>query len=204
MIYINKQSYDSQEVKKFERQSEVISEWDDLSNYIKKDLRSLLLKEQHEKCAYCESEITLENSHIEHIYPQNSYPERRFSYDNVVLSCGKVGAGREYKVDHCGETKENYDPADGFISPIENKNCSECFSYTKDGRIQPNTKNRHTLNTIEKLQLNHPTLKDNRKNAMEPYCIEDITEDERVLLFEKIQDDPDIAYKSAILFILNN
>lgn len=52
-----------------------------------------LLKEQHYLCAYCEQEIDLETSRIEHIKPQSRYPDLQMDYFNMVICC--CGDARE-------------------------------------------------------------------------------------------------------------
>ncbi len=200
MRHIKKNTNDDT-IKHFEslRDRSPIPAWDNYNSKEKQKLRKILLDEQKSKCAYCESKITNDSSHIEHIYPQSKYEERRYAYKNVVLSCG----GDKTKTGHCGFKKGDYDPAEGFISPIEKK-CSSYFTYGYDGTIYPN-KNKNPKDyesaqtTIDKLNLNHPDLKDNRRNSIETWCNEEPKED----ILRTVQDNPNILYRTAILYVLN-
>ena len=55
----------------------------------KRQVRSLLLLNQHHQCAYCESPITDEgcSSHLDHIESQNDKETRRFDITNLVAAC---------------------------------------------------------------------------------------------------------------------
>jgi hypothetical protein len=49
--------------------------WKEL--HCKPDLRQHLRQEQQQLCAYCEGKLEDNNSHIEHIEPQEKNPQRR-------------------------------------------------------------------------------------------------------------------------------
>lgn len=58
--------------------------------YAHEDIKKQLLKETHEKCAYCESKFThIEPGDIEHIKPKNpnAHPELYVTWTNLTLSC---------------------------------------------------------------------------------------------------------------------
>ena len=92
------------------------------------NLRNILKEEQHGKCAYCESKLSSvrssdrgEHYHTEHIYPSSRYPTKEYCYDNLVLSCGQEDKATGERLKHCGSAKKNYDPKEGFISPLDEK-----------------------------------------------------------------------------------
>lgn len=59
-----------------------------LSRYRDPDIKSALLKETNEKCAYCESPLRhISYGDIEHITPKSSSPEKRFEWENLTLAC---------------------------------------------------------------------------------------------------------------------
>ena len=58
--------------------------------YAHKDIKEQLLKETHEKCAYCESKFShIEPGDIEHIKPKNpeAHPELYVTWTNLTMSC---------------------------------------------------------------------------------------------------------------------
>jgi uncharacterized protein (TIGR02646 family) len=59
--------------------------WNEL--HCKTELREHLRQEQHQLCAYCEGKLEDNNSHIEHIEPQQHNPQHRFDYQNLIASC---------------------------------------------------------------------------------------------------------------------
>ncbi|WP_391564527.1 HNH endonuclease [Sinorhizobium meliloti] len=60
----------------------------DLNRYNHPDIKSALLAETGEKCAYCESKIRhITYGDIEHIVPKRLAPEHRFKWDNLTIGC---------------------------------------------------------------------------------------------------------------------
>lgn len=59
------------------------------NGYNTKEVKNLLKRETHEKCAYCESKMLhVDYGDIEHIKPKHRNPFLRFDYKNLTLSCG--------------------------------------------------------------------------------------------------------------------
>jgi uncharacterized protein (TIGR02646 family) len=139
--------------------------WNDFSQTAEHgELRDCLIEEQQGMCCYCEVMISSKDSHIEHLKPKGSpsYRKEMFSYGNLLASC-------QYK-DSCVIRKFNwYEPE--MVSPLD-ENCADRFTYTSDGRIIPSDKqDKWAEETIEKLCLNCPRLKDRRRsiiNALDP------------------------------------
>ncbi len=125
-----------------------IENWKKFRDGKRKLKKYMMEREQKYICAYCETRIDLDNSHIEHIKPQslNKYQKEVFNYYNLVVSCN----GREYcnlffidsdykEFISCGHKKADNFDENLFISPIKEKNCSKFFVFDKEkGTILPN------------------------------------------------------------------
>jgi len=60
----------------------------DLNRYGHQDIKSVLLAETNEKCAYCESIFRhIYPGDVEHITPKRNGIEFRFAWDNLTISC---------------------------------------------------------------------------------------------------------------------
>ena len=157
MLKVNKKS-EPEEFTKYKSKNKIIN-WDSFTAEIKQVLKQYLLEEQENSCCpYCEIEINLENSQIEHIKPKDKFPKLLTEYDNLLACC------LERK--RCGNSKANkWDEL--FINPtIENP--EDYFEYDiKTGRIIPifkdSEKNKRTEYTIDLLNLNDNRLCDIRK-----------------------------------------
>lgn len=60
-----------------------------------------LRTEQHHLCCYCETAITAEDSHIEHMVPRRANPGHDYDYQNLAVSCDGG------TVEHCGRFKDD-------------------------------------------------------------------------------------------------
>lgn len=56
--------------------------------YNQKDVKAQLKKETQEKCAYCESRVTVvAHGDIEHVTPKSIEPEQTFEWENLTFAC---------------------------------------------------------------------------------------------------------------------
>lgn len=128
------------------------------------ELVDALLQEQGYLCAYCMRRIpcrdnaSSENHRIEHVLSRENHPDKRLSYNNMVICCpGHIGGD-----EHCDRKKGcrdvTFDLTDAhFIATI---------SYKFDGEIvSSNPQFNSEINEI--LNLNTPLLKANRKATWE-------------------------------------
>lgn len=128
-----------------------------------------LLDEQGYLCAYCEQQIDLRNSRIEHIKPQNSYPALQMDYSNMVVCC--CGDAREEDSQnnsnpflHCdnskGDTDISFSPTEEHIFPT--------LSYIyNEGAYHLHSNNSSFQRDInEVLNLNCPYLLEHRRRAI--------------------------------------
>ncbi len=96
-----------------------------------------LRQEQQFLCCYCETEIGITDSHIEHLVPRSIQNNRTYDYLNLATSCNG-GA-----VDHCGRFKDdhNRNPRYRYDSskfcPPHDANTCRLFSYLPNGDVIP-------------------------------------------------------------------
>lgn len=139
------------------------------------EVTQCLLSEQYGLCAYSEVRPDLlgVGTHIEHVEPKSSNPERTFDYSNLVLNALSSDDLKNINKKEAfgGHAKcSNYD-AELFISCLQ-INCAGFFIYLSNGKVEPN----HLLNPLEKdqaqytidlLNLNSPYLVVQRKNWLD-------------------------------------
>lgn len=120
--------------------------WKKFKNPCKRNTKeNILIKEQNFLCAYCEVQIDLDNSHIEHMEPQSTNKDKRFDYNNFIVSCnGKechLVENDEYSdtdIHSCGHKKENFFDDTKFLNPTVVTDISDYFMYDKEsGAIKP-------------------------------------------------------------------
>lgn len=140
--------------------------WKDFTSEseIKKLLKEALLEEQENSCCpYCEIEINLNDSQIEHIKPKDKFPELLIDYNNLIACC------LENK--RCGNSKANK-WNELFINPVV-ENPEAYFKYDiKTGKIISIFKDREKYEKAE-YTINLLNLNDNRLcNIRRKYILE--------------------------------
>ena len=98
--------------------------FDPQAQNLKQQVKKLLLSEQGYICCYCESRITEEKSHIEHLQPRSLFPTLKEEYSNLFCSC-------KYN-NSCGNTKGN---SIIKVFPLQ-KTCGDVFEYKDNGKIE--------------------------------------------------------------------
>lgn len=165
MKYIKKSSTEPSSLLDWKTQDKMFqrsnAKWKRFNNPYKSDFKNDLIKEQNYLCCYCEQKIHIQDSHLEHLIPQDldKFSTYLFEYNNLLCSCQlEIESG---KPRHCGNSKGNR------IIPITPlmKDCGEKFTYTEDGQIK------HTdvdsQNTIKYLQLDIDKLNKLRESAID-------------------------------------
>ncbi|MFR9545694.1 MAG: retron system putative HNH endonuclease [Rikenellaceae bacterium] len=124
---------------------------------IKSQLKQQLIEEQKYICCYCEREVDVDISHIEHFEPQSIVPKRQLDYTNMLISCCDTVT--------CGHIKKSVlDPK--LISPTEVDSLSH-FAFGVEGSIiGTDERGEFTINT---LNLNSETLKQQRKTLIDTF-----------------------------------
>jgi uncharacterized protein (TIGR02646 family) len=185
--------------------------WNELRKPEKPIVEDALLKEQGYICCYCESRVSKENSHIEHLQPKSKYPDLMFEYGNLLASCQR---GSEYpppKPSHCGPHKDNWYDKHLLVSPLD-ETCTDFFRFTEAGEILPThdlSKATAAKTTIEKLGLNIDKLRRQRRKVIEAILdseFDQFTEaDKQKNLKDYSQLDENGRYKefcSAVIYLL--
>ena len=162
-------------------------EYNDLINPIKGDVKESLLVEQGYICCYCESRISKENSHIEHLKPKDKkkFPELELEYDNMLCSCQKQLSKGEPR--HCGNSKAN----DIIIITPLDIDCESKFKYNENGTIEATDED--SEETIKYLKLDIDKLNELRKNAIEPFIF-DISDEEAKIFVKEYLKQKDGKY----------
>lgn len=152
MLKVNKKS-EPEEFTKYKSKNKIIN-WESFTIEIKQVLKQYLLEEQENSCCpYCEIEISLYNSQIEHIKPKDKFPKLLADHNNLVACC--------LESKRCGNSKANK-WNELFINPVT-ENPEDYFDYDiKTGKIIPifkdGEKNKKANYTIDLLNLNDNRL----------------------------------------------
>lgn len=127
----------------------------------KKEMRTLLIKEQGYLCAYCMRRIEPEKSTIEHYIPRSKEPKKSLNYHNLLaVCCGNLGCDQT-----CDKNRGN---TDIFINPTI-PNHINMISYNKaTGEILSSDYN-YKLDLNITLNLNHKLFQKNRKAALQAF-----------------------------------
>lgn len=134
--------------------------WSDCLEIISDLRKHILIEEQNEQCAYCESGITFKSSksHIDH-YKRKAghlFPELVCSYENLLVSCNNPYRCARHK-DSEIKRKEDYS---NLLNPVMD-NPNTHFDYSFTGEIL--SKDEKGKYTIEIFNLNHKSLVERRK-----------------------------------------
>jgi len=143
-------------------------------------LKDALIVRQKFLCCYCESRITQNTSHIEHIEPQfGGISENSLEFSNMAASCIKDPSKPETlsysdgitvlrdSYLHCGHARGT----NRVVSPYDAR-CGHMFFYSFSGEIRVNENLTDPFeaslaaDSIEFLRLNVPSLVEMRKLAM--------------------------------------
>jgi hypothetical protein len=87
--------------------------------YNQPDVKAILKQETNDKCAYCESRVTVvAHGDIEHVTPKSIRPELTFEWGNLTFACQKCNGKKSNKE---GLTDPYVDPIDDsffFVGPF--------------------------------------------------------------------------------------
>jgi len=121
----------------------------------KRALKEYILKnEQNYLCGYCESKVTLDDSHLEHIKPKSfDYDNLTFKYANLLVSCEGKCYTDDKKPLTCGHKKGNKFEENKFLNPTTTTNIRDYFIYTNSGDIGASSlddvKSKYTMNLLQ-------------------------------------------------------
>jgi uncharacterized protein (TIGR02646 family) len=136
-----------------------------------------LINEQGLLCAYTQKRISAGTSHVEHLKPQ----DQCLAEDQVRAANGQASAHEDVdwrnmvacfpgpnvpSPDYGAHKKANWWSNTQFVSPLA-QNCEQRFRYLPDGSVAPmNPVDSPARETIERLNLNSPRLKELRLTAI--------------------------------------
>jgi len=153
-------------------------------NVPREEIRQALLMEQHHLCAYtmkplktlqqCQASLTIatdtptvHSCHIEHYMPQSVHADKAIDYQNMLACFPAAQRDKGQKNSECpygAQKKADYDPEKNpFVSPLS-ANVEDHFAFKKNGEVQGVTEAGDA--TIKVLNLNHPILVNDRKEAI--------------------------------------
>lgn len=117
-----------------------------------------------------------DTAHIEHIKPQGDshYPELRYCYDNMVLSCnGKPfnsvdrGSYPGHQYSSCGEHKGSFYDPDLFINPVDSEDISAMITWGNDAAMESREGRTNRVDyMIGILNINNNYLNNARQKAL--------------------------------------
>ncbi|MCV6637375.1 retron system putative HNH endonuclease [Candidatus Albibeggiatoa sp. nov. NOAA] len=153
---------------------EGLENWNDYFSHDKRTLKTHILQnEQNYLCVYCESKVSEQSSHIEHIKPKETYASLTFEYSNLSVSCNGTCHNIDPDRTHhsCGHRKNNEYDENKFLDPTKIENIREYFIYSHDEndhiKIQPSDKDKAKAEyMIDTLRLNDDSLAKARKNTL--------------------------------------
>lgn len=153
--------------------------WDRVRSHVRSVIHESLMREQGFICCYCESRISMDDSHVEHLRPRRRYRLLQLDYSNLLCSCLREQAAGEPS--HCGPRKGSWFDEEMFISPLQ-EDCETRFRFTANGEIHPRSSSDvAAATTINRLALDLPKLNALRKAVMDGLCDLPEPDIERVL-----------------------
>ena len=136
-------------------------------NFQDKDgLRNSLTREQLFLCCYCSGRLVADPAKmkIEHFACQTDHPSLQLNYSNLLGAC-LGGQGQAEREQHCDTRKGSRAL---YKSPASSTNIENFVTYSGDGTISSTDSTfRDELNDV--LNLNQPTLKQNRKKTLDSF-----------------------------------
>lgn len=117
------------------------------------EVKSVLKKESHNKCMYCESKVShVAYEHIEHIKPKakHKYPELTFTWENLGLACPKCNMNKT----------DEFDDNMPFINPY--LDMPNQYFVAGGPYLFPTNSNLRADLTIKQIKLNRPELIERR------------------------------------------
>lgn len=163
MIYIDRSSIPKPNILKKYRHGK--HRWEDVSVEDKKVLRETLRTLQHSSCAYCGVKLAPEGKiHIDHFEPRSSSPQKTFCWSNLFLCC--PNDGRQYCASYKDNTK-NRNKNKAILKPDQvNPESYLTYERAEIKCREPNPDSTLALNTIERLNLNHRDLVNQRESVL--------------------------------------
>lgn len=141
-------------------------------------MKQQLLKDQGYVCCYCNRTIPGSGIPTEHVKPKSVYRELTGEYKNLLAACdggnripavlaGETPYTRETYPLHCDQNKGNREIP---LSPLS-ADCEQRFKYNVlTGKVEGDA---DVQATVAILNLNHPVLTKERKEAIKGLCYDE-------------------------------
>ena len=139
--------------------------YDDMPTNVKDAVRERLLHEQGGLCCYTGIRVNLQNSHIEHFKPQKLCTDHEdVAYTNLLAAYPGSSAKR---CPFGAHAKDDWYDEQLLVSPFHQR-CESQFLFKPSGAVDSSDKrDAAALKTIQRLRLNHPSLKEIRQHAID-------------------------------------
>jgi len=142
--------------------------YEGLPSETKVDVRGALLRDQGAICCYCMQRIAASDVRIEHFRSQSNHADLALSWENLLAAC-HGSEGRSPDEQHCDVRKGDRDIT---LSPLVSRHVATlCYSASGEIRSSDEVLQRDIGEPGKgqdkgALNLNHPTLQRNRKEAV--------------------------------------
>lgn len=147
--------------------------YDDMPGEVKILVKQSLLEEQGYLCCYTGIRISDKRSHVEHFKPQSESRAARVAgekdYDDVEYANLLAAYPGVYQpqAPYGAHAKADWYDSDLLLNPLD-ENCERRFQFTQFGKIKPASEtDEGAKETIKKLGLDHDSLDDLRRKAIE-------------------------------------
>lgn len=121
--------------------------------YNQPDVKAQLRAETSDKCAYCESKVTVvAHGDIEHVTPKSIEPELTFEWENLTFACQKCN----------GKKSDKEGIADPYVDAVDDH-----FFFV--GHLLRGRSDKGRL-TVMELQLNRNELIDDRSDQLSAFA----------------------------------
>lgn len=148
------------------------SDWREVFKTDKELILAAMIADQGGLCAYTMRRIDNNSSHVEHIKPQSrcreDLPGSDLDYTNLVACFPRQGMKAQYR--YGAQLKDNWWDNDGakFVSPLHPA-CEQVFRFKLNGEIEAVNNRTDARTTITVLGLDHRSLTEDRKRAIEEF-----------------------------------
>ncbi len=124
------------------------------------EVASVLSKLFHDKCAYCEQEAAKD---VEHFYPKSRFPNRMFTWTNLLLSCKNCNTEKlaEFPLDASSNAV--------LLNPTQDEPLEYICWDELSGKIIPNpdpARSHRATQTRDLLRLDQFSLAEERRNKL--------------------------------------
>lgn len=177
------------------------------SGFPKADIKHSLLAEQGFLCCYTGKKVNSESSHIEHIKPQelsrieNDHDD--VEYKNMLAA---FPANKNDGTPNCpygAVFRDSWYDEQLFVTPLR-VDCEQRFAFDLQGNINPANQNDEAAEvTIERLNLRHKFLVDDRKTAIDEFLFSaELSKAQVERLRDRIMERNGAGHFRAFCFVL--